>query len=189
MKFLITFFLWLLFFSVSGFAQQIALKTNALYLATGTPNLSLEFATGKKHSIAFEGGIQSWQYSKTKKLKHWLIQPEFRYWPCEAFNGHFWGINLLGGQFNAGGVKLPCGIFPSLYKNRYQGWAAGGGISYDYQWMLNRRWSLECSLGVGYLYLDYKKYRCAACGKMKEDTHRNYLGPTKVAISLVYVLK
>ena len=129
-----------------------------------------------------------WQYSDTKKLKHWLVQPEFRYWPCETFNGHFWGIHALGGQFNAGGISLPLGIFPALKESRYQGWAAGAGLSYGYHWMLNRKWSLEFSLGLGYLYIDYKKYKCVQCGKAQKESHRNYVGPTKAAINLIYVL-
>lgn len=171
-----------------GRAQDAVLKTNLLYWATGSPNAALELATGRKHSFVLEGGLQPWQYSDTRKLKHWLVQPEFRYWPCETFNGHFWGIHALGGQFNAGGIDLPFGLFPSLEDHRYQGWAAGGGISYGYHWLLNRRWSLELTVGVGYLYIDYKKYRCASCGTALKDTNRHYLGPTKAAINLVYSL-
>ncbi len=170
-------------------AQDVTLKTNALYWGTGTPNIAIEIAASQKYSIALEGGIQPWQYSDTKKLKHWLVQPEFRYWPCDVFNGHFFGIHALGGQFNAGGIRLPFGLFPSLETHRYQGWAVGAGLAYGYQWMLSRRWSLELTAGLGYLYIDYKKYACLHCGKAQKDTHRNYLGPTKVAINLIYVLK
>lgn len=84
-------FLLFLFLSLSAeaFGQQAVFKTNLLYWTTGTPNLSIEVATGQKHSVSLAGGFQPWQYSDGKKLKHWLLQPEFRYWPCETFNGHF----------------------------------------------------------------------------------------------------
>lgn len=170
-------------------AQKAVVKTNALYLATATPNATLEMATGRKHSLALTAGFQPWQYSDTKKLKHWLVQPEFRYWPCETFMGHFFGIHALGGQFNAGGIKLPFGIFPSLEDSRYQGWAAGAGLSWGYQWLLSKRWSLEVSLGLGYIYVDYKKYACATCGTAQKKDHKHYVGPTKAAVSLVYVIK
>lgn len=169
-------------------AQKAVLKTNALYWATGTPNAALEFATGKRHSLVIEGGTQPWQWSDDKKLRHWLVQPELRWWPCETFNGHFWGVHALGGQFNAGGINLPFGAWPSLEDHRYQGWAAGGGIAYGYHWLLSRRWALEFTVGVGYLYIDYKRYACPGCGSAQKDTHRNYLGPTKAAINLVYSL-
>lgn len=169
-------------------SQKAVLKTNALYWTTGTPNAAIEFSMGQKHSLVLEGGTQPWQHSDSKKLKHWLVQPELRYWFCETFNGHFLGAHALGGQFNAGGIKLPLGMFPSFKEHRYQGWAAGAGISYGYHWLLNRRWALELNIGLGYLYIDYKKYRCASCGTAQKDTHRHYLGPTKAAINLVYAL-
>lgn len=45
-------------------------------------------------------------------MKHWLVQPEARYWFCEAFNGHFLALHALAGQFNVADMDL--GIFPSL---------------------------------------------------------------------------
>lgn len=181
--------LLLLFLSSSAFSQQSVLKTNLLYWVTGTPNAALEWATGRKHSVVLEGGWQPWQYSDTKKLKHWLVQPEFRYWTCETFNGHFWGVHALGGQFNAGGIKMPFGMFPSFKEHRYQGWAIGGGLSYGYHWLLSRQWAIELTVGLGYLYIDYKKYRCASCGTALKNTNRHYVGPTKAAINLVYTIK
>lgn len=174
--------------SLCARAQQAVLKTNLAYWATATPNVGIEVATSRKWSMALAGGLQWWQYSDTRKLKHWLVQPEVRYWFCETFNGHFVGLHLLGGQFNAGGIQLPFDIFPALEQNRYQGWAAGGGLTYGYHLLLNRRWSMEFAIGAGYLYMDYKKYRCLNCGKALKKETKNYLGPTKVAVSLIYNL-
>lgn len=185
---LIVLFFLLVMASEACKAQQAVVKTNLLYGATATPNVAVEIATGARHSLSIAGGWQPWELSETKKLKHWLLQPEFRYWPCETFNGHFFGVHALGGQFNASGIKLPFGIFPSLEENRYQGWAAGGGLSYGYQWLLSRRWSVELSVGVGYLYVNYKKYKCWQCGQPIKKSHRNYLGPTKIGVSLIYSL-
>lgn len=106
-------------------------------------------------------------------MKHWLVQPEARYWLCEKFNGHFFGIHAHGGQYNWGGM-LPWGFKDGkmfgiesrqMSEHRFQGWLAGAGISYGYQWILSNRWSLEASLGVGYAYLDYGKYKCEKCGE------------------------
>lgn len=169
------------------YAQKATLKTNLLYWATATPNLGAEFATGKRTSLALHAGIQPWQYNDgDKKLKHWMVQPEFRWWPCEVFMGHVIGIHALGGQFNAGGIDLPFNIIPAMESHRYQGWAAGAGISYGYHLLLNRRWSMEFGIGFGYLYVDYKEYRCIDCGKAKKKEHHNYIGPTKAAINLIY---
>lgn len=73
--------------------------------------------------------------------------------------------------------------------NRYQGHLFGGGISYGYQWILNDHWNLELSLGIGYAHLQDKKYPCADCGDMIKKGHHNYFGPTKAAVSIIYVIK
>lgn len=184
---LVAIFAWVVT-SLPLHAQQAVLKTNLAYWMTGTPNAGVEVAMSQKWSLALSGGMQWWKYSDTRKMKHWLVQPELCYWPCETFNGHFWGVHLLGGQFNAGGIGLPFGMFPSLKENRYQGWAAGGGLTYGYHLLLNRRWSMEFSIGAGYLYVDYKKYRCLHCGQALKHDKKHYLGPTKVAVSLIYNL-
>jgi hypothetical protein len=44
---------------------------------------------------------------REKKFKHWMIQPEVRWWLCEKFNGHFFGVHIHGGQFNVGALNLP----------------------------------------------------------------------------------
>ena len=95
------------------FSQNIGVKTNALYWATTTPNLGVEFSVGKKHTFQFFGGLNPWKQSggDQSSLRHWLVMPEYRYWFCQKFNGWFLGAHAMGGQFNTGGVKLPFGIF------------------------------------------------------------------------------
>ena len=56
-------------------------------------------------------------------------------------------------------------------------------------WILGNRWNLEASIGVGYAYLDYTKYKCKKCGEKLGSGHKNYVGPTKAAISLIYIIK
>ena len=76
-------------------AQDIAAKTNLLYWATTTPNIGMEFGLGEQTTLELTGGYNPWTLDKeqNKKLKHWLVMPEFRYWLCERFNGHFFGIH------------------------------------------------------------------------------------------------
>ena len=45
---------------------------------------------------------------------------------------------------------------------------------------------LEAELGVGYARLWYKESDCIPCMKSYERKHKNYFGPTKAALSLVY---
>ena len=170
----------------TAFAQKVAVKSNLLYDATTTPNLGLELATGKKQTLQLFYGLNPWKFDDKKKLRHWVLQPEYRWWFCQRFNGSFVGVHAHSGEFNMAGVKLPFGIWPELKSHRYEGWFAGGGLTYGYQWVLSKHWNFEASIGAGYAYIKYKKYGCAKCGEKKKDTHRHYVGPTKTALSLIY---
>jgi len=178
---------WLVLCALPLSAQKFAVKTNLLYDATSTPNLGIELGVGRKSTVQLFYGLNPWKFSDTKQLRHWSLMPEYRWWPCQKFNGHFIGVHAMGGQFNASGVKMPFGILPGLKDHRYEGWYAGGGFTYGYQWILSRHWSFEASVGVGYDYIRYKKFECGTCGTQAKDTHTHYFGPTKAALSLIYV--
>lgn len=171
-------------------AQHVAVKTNLLYDATSTFNLGVETRLGKRVTLDLSGNYNPWTYDNNKKFKHWMVQPELRMWSCEAFNGQFFGVHAHYASFNVGGMG-PLGTTPKFLKNyRYEGWAAGAGISYGWQWTLSPHWGLEAEIGVGYAYIDYDKYRCYNCGKLLEpDKVKHYLGPTKAAVSLIYLIK
>ena len=170
-------------------AQKVALKTNLLYDATATVNLGTEIGLAPQWSLDLSANYNGWTFSDNKKWKHWLAQPEARYWFCQRFNGHFLGLHLMGGQYNWGGIKMPFGLWKNLENYRYEGWYAGGGISYGYQWLLSNRWSMEASVGVGYVRAHYDQYECVHCGEWQGQSNKNYLGVTKAAISLIYVIK
>lgn len=190
--------LFLILFCMSLFsgvyAQRIGVKTNSLYWATTTPNLGFEFRTSEQTTFSLFGGYNPFNFSSrvrqdgvkvNPKIRHWLVMPEFRYWFCKAFERGNIGIHGIYGQYNVGGISF---IKP-LKDYRYQGDAYGGGISYGYHWAVSERWGFEASLGAGFLRLHYKKYDCGECGDQIGEYKRNYLGPTKAALSLIYFLK
>lgn len=168
-------------------AQNIALKSNLLYWTTATPNLGVEMQVSPRHTIQLFYGLNPWKFSDGKSLRHWTLQPEWRHWFCQTFNGWFVGGHLMGGQFNAGGISLPFHIVSDFKDRRYEGWYAGGGISAGYQWPLSRHWNAEASLGVGYDYISYDKFKCGECGDKIKSGHTHYIGPTKAAVSLMYM--
>ena len=125
-------------------AQDIAVKTNLLYWSSTTPNLSLEFGLGKRTTLDLTGAYNPWTLNKdkNKKIKHWMVMPEFRYWLCERYNGHFFGLHSGYAFYNISGVRIPFQS-KSTKDHRYQGWATGLGLSYGYSWILGKRWNLE----------------------------------------------
>ena len=172
-------------------AQNVALKTNLLADGLLSPNLGIEIALAPKWSFDLTGQINFWAVND-HRWKHWLVQPEARYWFCERFAGHFLGFHLIGGEYNFGkiknGVKFLGSDFSNLTDKRYQGWGAGAGIAYGYAWILSEHWNLEAELGVGWIYTRYDVFPCAQCGtKLENDRSHNYFGPTKAAVSLVYL--
>lgn len=175
-------------------AQSVGIKTNLLYGGvTYTPNLGVEIGLGKRTTLELSGGYNPWNLDgamdNNKKLVHWLAQVEFRYFFCERFNGHYIGVHALGGMYNIAAHELPL-LFGNDSRNyRFQGTALGAGVSYGYQLVLGKNWNLEFNIGVGYANLKYEKYRCVNCGEKQGDFSRNYFGPTKAGISIVYVIK
>jgi len=173
-------------------AQQIAVKTNVPYWATTTPNVSLEAALDAKTTIDLQLSFNPWQYGSkedNKKLQHWLIQPELRRWIYEKYDGHFFGVHSFFGRYNAGGIKLPLGIFGGMENNRYEGYGIGAGLSYGYQWYLSSHWNLEATFGFGYAYLNYDRFECRNCGEHQLKTHKHYFGPTRLGVSVIYLFK
>ena len=175
----------------TSYAQKTAIKTNVLYDATTTLNLGLEFALAPKWTLDVSGNYNPWTFAENKKWKHWLIQPEARYWLCEKFNGHFFGVHLQGGQFNLGNLNTSFNFlgthFSKLKDARFEGWFMGAGIGYGYSWMLSRHWNLEAEIGFGYSYTDYSEFYCPVCSDKRREGVHHYVGPTKAAISFVYV--
>ncbi len=178
--------------SQAALAQKAALKSNLLYDATTTINLGLEFALSPKWTIDLSGNYNGWTFSDNRKWKHWMVQPEARYWFCNKMQGHFIGLHALGGQYNVGNIDLDVNFlgtdFSKLKDYRYQGWAVGAGLAYGYAWTLAKHWNLEAEIGLGWAYTRYDKYECKTCGeKVESDKSHHYVGPTKAAINLVYV--
>lgn len=169
-------------------AQNVELKTNLLYWATTTPNVGMEFRFARKWTGQAWYGLNPWKQSggDHSSLRHWLVMPEVRYWFCQPFNGWFVGAHGLGGEYNSGGVKLPFDIFPSLEDHRYKGWYIGGGLTGGYQWPLAKHWAVEAALGLGYIYSPNDRH-CVACEGVQRHKHSHYVGPTKAALTLVYV--
>ncbi len=175
---------------VSG--QDVALKTNLLADALLNVNAGIEIGLAPKWTLDVTGEYNGWTLSHDRRWKHWTVQPEARYWLCDRFGGHFFGVHAHGGQYNIGGIDGKINFlgtdFRKLKDSRYQGWFVGGGISYGYAWILGKHWNLEAEIGIGYSYTRYDRFRCAGCGKkLEEKKEHHYAGPTKAAINLVYL--
>lgn len=81
-------------------------------------------------------------------------------------------------HYNAGGIKLPLGIYPDLGDYRFQGDLGAVGLVYGYSWMLpGKRWSFEGAIGLGYGLTHYEQYACAICGSKVGEKTRGVFMP------------
>lgn len=168
-------FIYVTGMTLTARAQSFGIKTNGLYWLTTTTNAAIEIATDSKHTIEMAAAYNPWTFADNKKLRFLLLQPEVKYWFCEKFEGHFVGIHAHGAQF-----------YSTLGDKRRDGYLAGAGISYGYDWIISPHLNIEAEIGVGYARLWYKESECIPCLKSEQRVHKDYVGLTKAAISLVY---
>lgn len=171
-------------------AQKVAIKTNLISDAVTSPSLGVEFKMKPKWTFDLTGQLNAWNIHE-RRWRHWMVQPEARYWICEAFQGSFFGVHAIGGQYNIGNIdnniKFLGSDFSKLKDHRYQGWGVGAGIAYGYDWILGRHWNLEAEIGIGWIYTWYDRYPCEVCGTKEGSGHHNYFGPTKLSLAIEYV--
>ncbi|MDD4399740.1 MAG: DUF3575 domain-containing protein [Dysgonamonadaceae bacterium] len=167
-------------------AQDLTIKTNLPYLLTAAPNFGAEYAVGDRVSLELTVGANPFKLKGEKRLRHWLVCPEVRYWKEDALKGHFLGFHLLGGQYDLSGWDLPLEIMDGIKTSRYLGYAYGAGVSYGYLWTLKNNLGIEATLGIGYATFRYDIYSLGENPVKKADKRKGYIGPSKAAISFVY---
>ena len=167
----------------NGYAQRYTLRTNLISTAVGSASFGIEGAIGSNSTALLDVSYQGWQVLGDIRTKHILIQPELRWWKKYRYWGMFYGVHGLFTQYNVGGIGLL-----GLDGSRVEGEAFGGGFSYGYQWIISNKLNIEATMGVGYARISYAKYGCEQCGDFKGDGTLDHIGPTKLGVSLIYLL-
>lgn len=171
---------------------HLAFKTNLLYDAAFLPNLTVEWYMGKQWSLAIEGNwswwkfnhpIQNWWYHRIQaggiELRRWFNSPY-------PLRGHALGIYSMIGNYD---VRFFTKNEYTKGDLSYLSWSAG--LSYAYSFSIARKLNLELGLAIGYLGGRYYKYDyCMAHAHWAKQGmyNRNYIGPTRVGVSLVWLL-
>ena len=149
---------------------DISLRTNLLYAATASPNLSVDFALGRHFSLGADFGLKPWprylawdfDQENPTKWKHLLADLQFRWWPGEVFDRWFIGADLLWSHFNVGHIDIP--LYPQIKDRRLQGDVYTLGLFGGYAWRLARHLRLEAEAGVELGYYHAQSFECAYCG-------------------------
>ena len=172
----------------------MAVKTNLLYDLLLVPNIGVEFYLGKNWSL-----VGDWMYGWWKKDRiHWYWRLyggglTLRKWlgrraEEKPLTGHHVGIygQALTYDFETGG-------------RGYMGGEPGGtlfdranyavGVEYGYSLPVGRRLNLDFTLGIGYLGGKYYEYvPMDDCYVWQTTKNRRYFGPTKLEVSLVWLV-
>lgn len=179
--------IWLFATSLTAHAQRIGINNNALFDAVGALSAGVEVPLSGSTSVEAYGSIRPWKRGDYSVHKYWLVQGQFRIWPCQVMNGFFYGPYIHAGEFNLGNQEMVFGLLKGLKPHRYEGWLAGGGIGIGYEYALAKHWNVGAEVGAGYTYINYRKYNCEVCGSKKDDDVYHYVGISRLGLSVIYV--
>jgi len=167
-----------------------ALKANLLFDAALMPNFEIELPIGRRWSLNAEWIFPWWLIDNDKYCLQVLSGGlEGRYWlggrkhreNHEVLTGHFLGFYAGGGKYDL-----------QWKEQGYQGeFFIAAGLSYGWARRIARNLHLEFSLGIGLLRTDYRHYRALNNYQSllwQENGNYTWLGPTKVKVSLVWLL-
>ena len=169
--------------------RRFALKTNVPYWGTLSPNLGGEMVLRDNFTLELSGGFNPFSLSNDRQWKHWALWTEVRYWVWEPFSSHFFGLHYVTGGYNVGGVNLLLDTFSGARDRRAVGNVNGVGLSYGHNWIIGNNLALEATIGAGFARFNYDVYPLGRNGERERSGSRNFWGPTKGAISLVYVFR
>lgn len=163
----------------------ISVKTNLLAYSTLIPNIGVEVRITPRLSFEVTSLYSPYNlFVRDRKTRLLAMKPEVRYW---------WGESLRKGHFV--GLHMPLAGF-NLQLNddfRYQDpnhalW--GLGINYGYAMLIGKRqnWSLDFTIGIGYMDVKYDIYEGVHNGKYVRTEEKHYFGPTRVGVNLAYII-
>ena len=166
-------------------AQLVVVNTEATSDLLMAPNLGLEVVTGNHSSV----GVNFLYSPKVLGfgLKLTAIQPEYRYWfSYRPVNKWFVGVGGIGAMFS--------GPFQGKY---YDGYGIGLGLTYGYVWNVTNRLNIEVHSGFGAFFYNRKEYfegdnydvDYTDNGAQRANAKGYYLLPTRIGISVSYILK
>ena len=169
-----------------------ALKTNLLFDAALMPNFEVELPIGKHNRYSLNGELMFpwWLMGGDKYCLQILMGGlEGRYWlgsrhnreNREVLTGHFLGLYAGGGKYDL-----------QWDRDGYQGeFFIAAGVSYGYAHKIARNLRLEYNIGIGLLRTNYEYYHTLDNYQTllwQNNGRYTWLGPTKLKVSLVWLL-
>ena len=164
----------------------MAVHNNMLLDMLIIPNVGVEFALGKHVSLGAD-----WMYAwwKSDPTFYWRIyggDAYMRYYPWADRKNR----PLTGQHFGIYGGILTYDFELGVRGNMGERWSWFAGLEYGVSVPLARNLNLDLSIGAGYMGGEYKVYDYEEGYYVwKYTARRNWIGPTKADISLVWLLR
>ena len=119
-----------------------------------------------------------------RKILHFLVQPELRYWTCEAFNGFYMGTHGHFALYNVANMNIPwavkgvkgCEVRARCTEEDSASVISGTSLPLEH----------GCLDRGGYAFIDYDKFPSAKNTKMIGEGTYHYFGITKLSLSFTY---
>jgi hypothetical protein len=169
--------------ATGGHKFLIALKTNMLYDLVAVPNIGVELPLPAKFSVG-----ANWMYA------WWKSDNRHRYW--RTYGGNVYARKWFGHKSILSGHHL--GVYGQIVTYDFEWghrgylgdrWSYAAGVEYGYSVKIAKRFNIDFSLGVGYLWGEYKEYIPDAGRYVWQATkQRKWIGPTNAEISLVWLI-
>lgn len=170
------------------------IHTNMLCDALAVPNIGVEFYLGKNISISADWMYGWWR--NDARHRYWRIyggEMALRWWFGKAahtkpLTGHHLGLygGALTYDFEWGGRGYMGGLPGGSLWDRCN---YVGGLEYGYSQPIARRLNIDFTVGIGYMGGEYREYiPIDGCYVWQTTKRRNWFGPTKAQISLVWLL-
>lgn len=171
--------------TASAQIEEITAKTNMLYDLTTSVSLGAEVQFAPFWSAEVTGSYNGWDIG-LGKWRHWIVQPELRYWIWDDMEGAFFAANYLVGQINVGCFTR--NLFGrQLMDSRFQGWVQAAGIGAGYAWRVSDYWKLETELTLGVAHLHLDRFSAASGHITRRNKSVTTFAPTKIAFTLAYI--
>ena len=172
----------------------MAIKTNMLYDAVATPNISAEFYLGKGFTLS-AGYTHAWWKVDSKNLfwRYYGIDASLRWWfgkssRIKPLQGHHIGLNyqIMTYDFQFGNKGILAGKPGGTLFDRPSHILA---VEYGYSLPIARRLNLDFAIGFGCHWGIFDEYIPIDGHDVWQATKRRmFFGPTKVEVSLVWLI-
>lgn len=160
---------------------KIAVKNNLLFDAALVANLGVEISPWTHWSLDIPVWYSPYDITSTRKIRLLAVQPELRWWPREAMDGHFVGLHT-----HVAGFNIALDDYARYQDPNHALW--GLGLSYGYALSLGKggHWGMEFNIGAGFAKYRYDAYRNWSNGPKFKSGSDCYWGITRAGVTLSY---